>query len=201
MSMEIKHFRPPLLVFGLVILAATLLIMVKQTFRREVPSVEQAVQTVVGAEFKLSSPAFDNGTAIPTVYTCTGANINPPLNIENIPGNAKEFVVIMHDPDASSGDLVHWVAWNIPVNNSAILEHSIPDGAKQGTSDFGNIGYSGPCPPAGSGTHHYIFELYALNDTLNLDTSTKRAGVISAMNGKVIAKTQLTGTVSASAKP
>jgi Raf kinase inhibitor-like YbhB/YbcL family protein len=201
MCMEIKHFRPPLLVFGLVILAATLLIMVKQTFRREVPSVEPAIQTVEGAQFKLSSPAFDNGAAIPAVYTCSGANINPPMTIENTPGNAKEFVLIMHDPDASSGDFVHWVAWNISVDNSTISEHSAPDNSKQGINDYGNNGYNGPCPTAGSGTHHYVFELYALNDTLNLDTSTKRAGVISAMNGKVIAKTVLTGTVTASSKP
>lgn len=198
--MEIKHFRPPLLIFGLVILSATLVIMMKQTFRREVPSVEPAIQNIQGAQFTLSSPAFDNGAQIPAVYTCSGANINPPLRIDNIPGNAKEFVLIMHDPDAPSGDWVHWVVWNIPVDNSAIDEHSVPAESKQGVTDFGNKGYGGPCPPAGTGTHHYVFELYALNDTLSLDTSTKRAGVISAMNGKVIAKAQLTGTVAAKSK-
>lgn len=201
MGMQIKHFRPPLLVFGLVILAATLVIMLKQTFRREVPSVESAVQTVQGAPFTLSSPAFDEGGTIPAIYTCNGANINPPLRIENIPGNAKEFVLIMHDSDAPSGDWVHWVVWNIPIDTSAVLEHSLPLGAKQGTTDFGNTGYSGPCPANGTGTHHYQFDLYALNDTLTLDPSTKRAGVISAMNGKVITRTQLTGTVIAAKKP
>jgi Raf kinase inhibitor-like YbhB/YbcL family protein len=199
--MDIKHFRPPLLVFGLVILAATLVIMMKQTFRREVPSIEPAIQTIAGAEFSLSSPAFDNEAAIPAVYTCTGANINPPLNIENTPGNAKEFVLMMRDSDAPSGDWVYWVVWNIPVDTSAVLEHSLPAGAKQGTTDSGSVGYSGPCPAAGSGTHRYIFELYALNDTLSLDPTTKRAGVISAMNGKVIAKTQIAGTVTAASSP
>lgn len=199
--MEIKHLRPPLLIFGLVILAATLVIMMKQTFRREVPSIEPAVQTVEGAQFSLSSTAFENGATIPAIYTCSGANINPPLTIENIPGNAKEFVLIMLDPNAPTGDWVHWVVWNIPVDTSAILEHSIPAGAKQGTTDSGNTGYGGPCPGAGSGTHRYIFELYALNDTLELESETKRAGVISAMNGKVIAKTQLTGTVAAKSTP
>lgn len=199
--MEIKHFRPPLLVFGLVILAATLLIMVKQTFKREVPSVESAIQSVQGAEFSISSPAFDSGGAIPAIYTCSGANINPPLSIENIPGNAKEFVLIMHDSDAQPSDWVHWVVWNIPVDTATIVEHSIPLNAKQGTTDFGNTGYSGPCPAIGTGTHHYQFDLYALNDTLSLDPATKRAGVISAMNGKVISKAQLTGTVTAAKKP
>ena len=48
--------------------------------------------------------------------------------------------------------------------------------------------------------HQYAFELYALNDTLSLDSSTKRDGVISAMNGKVISRTQLVGTVTADPK-
>lgn len=199
--MEIKHIRPPLLVFGLVVLAATILVMVKQTFRREVPSVESVVQVVDGAQFALTSPAFDSQGLIPAVYTCSGANINPPLTIENPPGNAKEFVIIMHDPDASNGDWVHWIVWNIPVDTTAISEHSLPLNAIEGTTDFGKSGYGGPCPPAGSGKHHYVFELYALNDTLKLDPQTKRDGLLSAMNGKVLSRTQLVGVVEAPAKP
>jgi len=190
-----------MLVFGLVILVATLAIMVNQTFRREVPSVDPAVQTTEGAKFSISSSAFESQKPIPSIYTCSGANINPPLTIENPPGNAKEFVLILHDPDAVDGDWVHWIAWNIPVDTTVIAEHSVPSGATEGTTDFGKVGYGGPCPPVGSGTHNYTFELYALNDTLTLDPQTKRDGLVAAMNGKVIARTQLIGTVVAPNKP
>jgi Raf kinase inhibitor-like YbhB/YbcL family protein len=199
--MEVKHLRPPLLVFGLVILAATLLVMVLQTFKREVPSVEPAIQAIQGAEFKLSSPVFTPTVAIPTVYSCKGANINPPLQIENPPGNAKEFVLVVHGPNGTDGDSVQWLVWNIPVDTTAITEHSVPVGARQGTNDSGAVGYSGPCPVANTGTHTYTFDLYALNDTLSLDQTTKKDGLISAMNGKVIARTQLVGTIQTDTKP
>lgn len=174
--------------------------MMKQTFTREVPSTEPAVQVIAGAELKLSSLVFEPGTPIPKVYTCAGANVNPPLTIENPPGNAKQFVLIMHDPNASDGDPVHWLAWNIPVDTTAIAEHSVPAGATEGTTGFGKTGYSGPCPALGTGTHNYVFDLYALNGSLTLDPQTKRAGVLSAMNGKVISRTQLVGTVTAAPK-
>ncbi len=175
--------------------------MLKQTFRREVPAIDQAVQTVQTGSFKLTSPVFESGALIPQTYTCKGADINPPLTIENAPGNAKEFVLIAHDPDAPSGDPVHWTLWNIPVTTTTIAEHSIPENAVQGANDFGKGDYSGPCPATGTGTRNYVFELYALNDSIVLDATTKRDGIVSAMNGKVISRTQLTGTVAADPKP
>lgn len=184
-----------MLVFGLTILAIALAIMIGQTFRREVPSVEPAVQTVEGAKLALTSTAFESEQPIPTVYTCSGANVNPPLTIENPPGNAKEFALIVHDPDAQNGDWNHWTVWNIPVDTTSIAEHSIPPGVTEGITSFGIPGYGGPCPPNGSGTHRYIFELYALNDSLSLDAKTSRDGLVAAMNGKVLARTQLVGTV------
>lgn len=195
MHMQIKHFRPPMLAFGLLILAVALAIMIGQTFRREVPSVEPAVQTVDGAKLALTSTAFESEQPIPAVYTCNGANINPPLSIENPPGNAKEFVIIVHDPDAGDGNWVHWTVWNIPLDTTSIAEHSFPPEVTQGTTSFGTAGYGGPCPPNGSGMHRYIFELYALNDTLNLSSTTSRDELVAAMNGKVLARTQLVGTV------
>ncbi len=156
---------------------------------------EPAVQTVEGAKLTLTSIAFDSEQAIPSVYTCSGANVNPPLSIENPPGNAKEFVLIMHDPNASNGDWVHWTLWNIPVDTTNIAEHSVPAGTTEGVTSFGIAGYGGPCSPNGSGTHRYIFELYALNDTISLDPKTSRDGLVSAMNGKILARTQLVGIV------
>lgn len=192
-----KHIQEPLLVLGLIVLAITIAVMVSQTFGRKVPSVEPAVQTIEGAKFMLTSNAFLDGQAIPALYTCTGANINPPLNIENPPGNAKQFVLVMHDPDAKGQDVTHWLLWDIPVETTNIGEHTVPAGAAEGTTDFGKPGYSGPCPQNGSGVHTYTFDLYALNDSLLLGSNTTRDELLSAINGKVIAKAQLTGTVTA----
>lgn len=197
--MAVKHLQPPLFVFGLIILAATLAIMLKQTFRREVPSIEQTL-TTQSSDFKLSSPAFENDSSIPVTYTCKGANVNPPLVIDSAPGGAKEFVLIVHDQNAQNGDAVHWTLWNIPLQTTAIEERVLPEGVNQGKTSFGTS-YSGPCPANGTGKHTYIFELYALNDTIKLDPSSSRDSLISAMNGKIVARTQLSGTVEAQPKP
>src|SRR5690349_10070412 len=104
--MKVHHVRLPLTVLGLVILAVALAIMMRQTFKREVPAVETPSQTTSNAIFKLSSPVFDADGAIPVTFTCNGDNINPPLSIENPPNNTKAFALIVHDPDGVSKDFV-----------------------------------------------------------------------------------------------
>ena len=78
---------------------------------------------------KLSSPAFAHNTFIPLKFTCEGQRINPALAIEGIPKEAKTLALIVDDPDAPSGDFVHWVVYDIAIT-SRIEEDSIP--GKQG---------------------------------------------------------------------
>ena len=195
--MHIRHTRPPLLIIGLIILGITLVIMIRQTFNRQVPPVESVTQVLPNAPFKLSSPLFDADGSIPVKFTCFGENINPPLAIQNPPGNTKSFALVMHDPDASDGDRVHWLVWNIAPDTSLILENSSPTNSTQGIGESGQAKYEGPCPTKESGKHTYIFELYALNDMLSIPKETTRDSLITAMNGKVIAKVELTGSVQA----
>jgi len=194
--MQVKHIRPPLFVMGIVIMVFSLGVIVKQTFKREVPAIDQAIQTTNTGPFALSSPAFNNGSAIPVAYTCKGANINPPLLIENAPGNAKSFALVVRDKDASDNNSVQWVVWNIPIEATAISENQLPEGAIQGVSDFGSNAYTGPCPTTNTGKHQYSFELYALSSTLNIDNNSNHDSLISAMNGLVLSKAKLTGTFS-----
>ncbi len=71
----------------------------------------QAQQNGPGRQpMKISSPQFENNGYIPEKYSCDGRNINPPLKIENVPPQAKSLVLIIEDPDASSGLFTHW-AW------------------------------------------------------------------------------------------
>lgn len=144
---------------------------------------------------KLTSSAFSEGQSIPAKFTCKGDNVNPPLTISDVPTEAKSLALIMHDPDAPAGDWVHWTAWNIAPNTTEIIENSTPTDAVQGKTSFDKAGYGGPCPP--SGTHRYLFELYALDDRINLDNSADRNALVEAMAAHTIAKTSLTGLFSA----
>ncbi|MBD3321771.1 MAG: YbhB/YbcL family Raf kinase inhibitor-like protein [Chitinivibrionales bacterium] len=141
---------------------------------------------------KLSSPAFENDGTIPERFTCKGENVNPQLNIGDIPQNAKSLCIIMHDPDAPSGDFVHWVDYNI-VPTAIIPENSGP--GRQGRNDFGHLGYGGPCPPA-DGAHRYVTELHALDRMLDIPEGASRSEVETALDGHELASAELTGEFS-----
>lgn len=139
----------------------------------------------------LRSSVFANGENIPKKYTCDGVNINPPLTISEVPGEAKSLVLIVDDPDAPMGTWLHWSVWNIDPSTREIPENSIPTGAAEGETDFGTSGYGGPCPPAGA--HRYVFRLYALDKILNLESGAKLRELKTATEGHVIDETRLTG--------
>ena len=136
----------------------------------------------------IGSPVFKAGTAIPARHTCEGKDINPPLEIGNIPGGAKSLVLIVDDPDAPRGTWLHWLVWNIPIVNR-INENEIP--GVQGLNSFGRIGYGGPCPP--SGIHRYYFKVYALDHLLDLAEGATQDEVNKAMQNHVMAYGELVG--------
>jgi Raf kinase inhibitor-like YbhB/YbcL family protein len=105
----------------------------------------------------------------------------------------------MDDPDAPGGTWVHWVLYNIPAETRGLQENiapdaQLPDGSMHGINSFGRPGYGGPCPP--SGTHRYFFKLYALDTTLSLNESANKEEVLAAIEGHVLAETELVGTYS-----
>lgn len=143
----------------------------------------------------LESPAFEDGKEIPRKYGYKDGNASPPLRISGVPGDAKSLVLIMDDPDAMGavGRLwVHWVVWNIDPNTSEISESSVPDGAIEGTTDFGSTGYGGPAPP--DKRHTYVFKMYALNSKISLQGGATKRQVEDAMQNFIIAQTSLCGT-------
>ena len=140
---------------------------------------------------KIASSAFENKQMIPSKYTCDGENINPPLQITEVPSNTQSLVLIVDDPDAPSGDWVHWLVWNINPETKLITENESPQGAIQGTNDFGKQNYGGPCPP--SGIHHYQFKIYALDTTLNLPSSSRKKDLEKAMANHILDKDMLIG--------
>ncbi len=140
---------------------------------------------------KLKSLAFENNQIIPAKYTCDGENINPPLEWEGVPNQAKSLVLIVDDPDAPSGTWVHWTVWNISPQTTQIWENSVPAGALEGKTSFGRAGYGGPCPP--SGTHRYFFKLYALNTLLDLRENSDIKVLENAIKDRIVDQAELIG--------
>lgn len=160
------------------------------------PAVSKARRKKV---LKVTSSAFAEGAMIPSKYTADGPDISPPLQWNNLPANAKSIAIICDDPDAPRGTWVHWVVWDWPADDKSVEEHqpsqpTLANGAKQGTNDFGKTGYGGPAPP--SGTHRYFFKVYALDGMLDLKPGAKKADLLAAMSGHIVAQGQLMGKYS-----
>lgn len=152
-----------------------------------------------GGTMNLKSAVFEAGGMIPKKFTCDGTDVSPPLSWSEVPGGAKSLALIADDPDAPMGTWVHWVAWNIPPNVRSLdeavpMRDSLPNGMKQGTTDFQRIGYGGPCPP--SATHRYFFKLYALDTALSLPPSTTKKDLEKAMQGHILGQAELMGKYS-----
>ncbi len=160
-----------------------------------------------GPPLQLTSTAFTDGSAIPDKYTCSPdgkamtapANMtSPPLAWTNPPAGTKSFVLLLHDPDAHArkamDDITHWMIFNIPGDAT-----SLPEGVKADSTaglQAGNVTgqpmFFGPCAPPGP-VHHYTFELFALDTTLDLPKGASRDDVQKAMEGHVLTGTVLIG--------
>src|ERR1700730_15336581 len=152
----------------------------------------QAQNAAGSTSLKVTSRAFGQGGTIPKQYTCDSSNVSPPLRIENLPKTARSLALIVDDPDAPCRTWTHWLLWNIDPKATEIREDGVPQNATQGTSDFGSAKYGGPCPP--SGTHRYYCKAYALDTTLSLPSSSKKAALEKAMAGHIVAEGSLLGT-------
>ena len=181
-----------LIVLAIVVAAAAIVFLATKDSNEGSKIMSNGTKSTNGLQ--IVSPAFKEGAAIPVQYTCKGQNVSPPLNIMNVPAGVKSLALIMYDPDAPVGDFVHWTMWDIPPNIETISANSVPVGAVQGVTSFGDKKYGGPCPP--SGTHRYMFELYALDTSLNLPADTTRDGLKKSMEGHIIEQHTLMGKFS-----
>lgn len=143
---------------------------------------------------KITSPAFENNGLIPKKYSAYGENINPPLDISDIPEEAESLVLIMDDPDAPADEGVktwdHWVVFNISPDVTTIDENWDVSGVMgQGTK--GEMQYTGPKPP--DKEHRYFFQVYALDTELALPPGATKGEVLEAMSGHIIEQAELIG--------
>jgi Raf kinase inhibitor-like YbhB/YbcL family protein len=144
------------------------------------------------AEFELTSTAFNEGQPIPQKHSCDGDNVSPPLAWSSPPEGTRSLALILHDPDAPSGDFVHWVAWGIDASADGLAEGEHPPG--EGANGLGENGYGGPCPPPGHGAHRYQHELFALDTELDLEEGASREQLEEAIDGHVLGGAELIGT-------
>lgn len=151
---------------------------------------------------KIESPAFAHEARIPATYTCDGDRmLSPALAISDVPEGTETLVLLMDDPDVPKelkpdGHFTHWVLFNIPPSTE-----SIPEGGTVGTPGVngrGDASYTGPCPPPDHEpkTHRYIFSLYALDTTLDLEEGASKEDVEAAMANHIIETAELIGTYS-----
>jgi Raf kinase inhibitor-like YbhB/YbcL family protein len=149
----------------------------------------------------VTSESFDAGDAIPERFTCDGADVSPPLSIAGIPAATEALALVLDDPDAPGGTFTHWTLWNVPAGETTIPEDILQtetvedlDGARQGSNDFDEVGYRGPCPPEGDDPHTYRFRAYALESSLDVDPGAAVETVTDALADSGIAGGELTGT-------
>ncbi|MBN1123721.1 MAG: YbhB/YbcL family Raf kinase inhibitor-like protein [Sedimentisphaerales bacterium] len=150
-------------------------------------------------EITISSSAFREGEMMPAKYTADGQDISPPLEWSTTPEGTVSIALISDDPDAPMGTWVHWVLYNLPPEVKSLAENVPPkerlnNGALQGTTDFGRIGYGGPAPP--SGVHRYYFKVYALDQMLDLAPGETKQQLEKAMKGHILGQGQLMGKYS-----
>jgi Raf kinase inhibitor-like YbhB/YbcL family protein len=141
----------------------------------------------------ITSPAFADGAPIPAQYTCKGANTAPPLAWSAPLGGA----LVVDDPDAPRGPYVHWIVTGIPLGSGSTADGQTPGGGSTLANSSGQSAYSGPCPPAGTGTHHYRFTLYQLPNTFQLPAGLAGLQAAQSIAQAATAQAVLTGTFGA----
>ena len=150
----------------------------------------------------LRTPAFDPGKPIPKRHTGDGQDLSPALAWSEPPAGTRELALVVDDPDAPTPEpWVHWLLYKVPASLKSLPEGipttrspAQPPGALQGLNSWRTVGYRGPAPPPGHGTHHYHFRLYALDAPLALEAGLDKTALLKGLKGHVLAEAELIGT-------
>jgi Raf kinase inhibitor-like YbhB/YbcL family protein len=158
--------------------------------------------------FKVVSDSFADGDYLPKDHIlsadfgfgCAGGNRSPHLKWSNAPAGTKSFAITCYDPDAPTGSgFWHWLVVNIPPDVSELplgagsADGTLPSGALMTRTDFGKPGYGGPCPPEGDHPHRYLFTVFAVGDTLDVNSETSAAVIGFNLHFKTLAKATIMG--------
>jgi Raf kinase inhibitor-like YbhB/YbcL family protein len=149
----------------------------------------------------IASSDFRDGSVLPTAHVyprCGGQNVSPELHWGGVPAGAKSLVLTMIDGDVKPNGWSHWIVVDLAPASTGIGHGapSLPAAAKGVTSNMGDATYNGPCPPKGTGTHHYRFTLWAMpSEHTDLAANAKATDVEAALTRSAIAHASVTGSV------
>lgn len=146
----------------------------------------------------ITNAGWEDGGVIPARHVGAAA-VSPALEFSNVPAAAVSLVLVLHDVDVARNrmleDSLHWMLWNIPAATrqlpEALPKGALPDGTQQVNTGTDAV-YRGMGAPAGP-YHHYVFELYAVDQKLDLPATATRADVLKAIDGHVVAKAAYLG--------
>ncbi len=102
------------------------------------------------------------------------------------------MAITVIDIDASG--FVHWIIGRLDPSVQALGQGGVPEGAAQALNGRGTVGWTGPCPPAGSGPHHYVFTLYAMSTPSGVTAGIPAKDALAALANVPATKVSLTGT-------
>jgi len=156
---------------------------------------ESAIIAASGPVIALSSSTLQDGR-VPKECTCDGEDQSPVLSWQAPPDKTEALALTVTDPDAPGGTFTHWVLYNLPANTNSLpagvpRQGQLANGSRQGKTDFGKVGYYGPCPPPGK-PHRYVFTIYALDAKLEVPAGAPHAQLESAIEGHILAHGELT---------
>ena len=201
--MAVRRRVPALAIVGLLALVA---VACSETDGRTLPPATGAPSTTSSVPsiqpptgdlgpFTLRSTGFADGGVIPAELTCTGASVSPALSWTGTPADATSLALVVRDRNA--GGFVHWVVTGIDPFVQGIGEGGVPENAVEGPNGAGTVGWIGPCPPAGSGTHTYEVALLALPGVVELPPDATGEQAASLLEASAMERAVLTGTVTA----
>ena len=150
--------------------------------------------TLAAAQTGLIAVApWREGDEIDARYTCEGLNLAPALSWSAAPAGTVEIAITLTDLDAPG--FVHWVIAGISPQTIALDEATVPLGAYEATNANGDIGYTGPCPPADF-SHRYVIAVHYLGTRTGLDDGTPATELITAIGSAETASAEVEGTFS-----
>ncbi len=154
--------------------------------------------------FTFSKSGVEDGEPIDQRYSCDGDDVSPALAWEGVPEGSAGLALLMEDPDAPGGTFTHWLVYGLDPAESGLpegLPHlrdvTGPPALRQGSNDFGTLGYGGPCPPEGT-PHNYVFTLYALDEATALEGGASVDDLRAAIEGHILGEATLAAPYSRS---
>jgi hypothetical protein len=129
---------------------------------------------------------------------CGGQNVSPQLSWSGAPSGTKSYVLTMIDVDVKPAQWSHWIVVDLPATATSLPRgtSTLPGTARALASNFGDLFYDGPCPPAGSGIHHYQFTIWAMpSATTSIAPDAKATDVSAGLGASALDRASLTGWV------